>query len=131
MGLRGPGAARYYAMQGHELYDELVRGVGNPTPYELDVIRRRWKHRGAREEIMRTWNEPGRRPWAFWRFDVTKAERGDVAHLKTEAEKLIALGKCSEEEQAAIIDLNVVEEQQKELADEPATDPEPAAPLPD
>jgi hypothetical protein len=38
-----------------ELYRELVDGVDKPTPYELDVIRRRWKQRGARDAIMRDW----------------------------------------------------------------------------
>ena len=114
MGSRGPGAARYYAMPGHELYDELVYGVEDPTPYELDVIRRRWKQRGAREAIMRDWSEPGCRPWAFWAFDVSKKDLADVEHLSTEAEKIVALGLAEEEEQAAIIDLSIVEKQRDE-----------------
>jgi hypothetical protein len=97
MGSRGPGAAKYYVMPGHKLYDELVHGVEDPTPYELDVIRRRWKQRGAPEAIMRDWSEPGRRPWAFWRFDVSKKDLADVEQLSAEAEKIVALGLAEEE----------------------------------
>jgi hypothetical protein len=51
---------------------------------------------------------------AIGAFDVSKKDLADVDHLGTEAEKIVALGLAEEEEQAAIIDLNIVEKQRDE-----------------
>ncbi len=117
MGQRGIGSTPGYLRPGHPDFEELVIGPQIESPYKIDVMRRRWRD-GAREAIAANYREPGRRAWAWWRWECPRRDLVWALGQRSEAEALIALGYADREEREAIAELGIIEEQLE-------NDPEP------
>ena len=108
-------------------YWELLWGPADwrPDGSTVEELRDDWEN-GGRQEVMRHNRDPGKRPWAFWEFDVTEFQKRRAdKHFDTletdvtQAEWILFLGLADEAEKRAIEEENVIEEQrEKQLIEE-------------
>jgi hypothetical protein len=73
MGQRGKLAPLRHTMPGCAEYQELIDGPVPESRYKIDVMRRRWKN-GGREAVEEHYHEPGKRAWAWWRWEVPRRD---------------------------------------------------------
>jgi hypothetical protein len=88
----------------------LVTGAADDDPNapSLATLERAWKEEGARAAILDpgcTFQRVGWRPWAWWRFELSAAQKaaGEASGLETQAELLMHLGLCQRNERRAIL----------------------------
>lgn len=113
MGARGPGAQRHYTLYCAPEFRELVYGPDDESPNHVRLMRYRWQNGGesaAREHF----REPGRRPWARWKFSCPLRERRKALTFPTEAEAILALGFADQQEREDIFSRGIIERQTSE-----------------
>jgi hypothetical protein len=113
MGARGPGAERHYTLYCSAEFRELVFGPIDESPNHVRLMRYRWQA-GGESAAREHYREPGRRPWAWWRFTCPLRERRQALKFPTEAQALIALGFADAQERAAIRSRRIIERQTRE-----------------
>jgi hypothetical protein len=128
MGARGPGAPQHWLDSRFPDFWELVDGPEDEEDAgRIEVLRHRWKAGGERA-VMSSWDEPGSRPWAWWRFSCPVKQRHRAESYRCDAEALLELNLCSPEERQAIIERSIVKKQLAELASEHGEEPGPLPP---
>ena len=113
MGARGPGAERHYTLYCAPEFHELVFGPTDESPNHVRLLRYRWQN-GGQSAARAHFREPGRRPWAWWRFTCPLRERRKALNFPTEAEAILALGLADEAERQAIAAGDIIERQTSE-----------------
>ena len=82
MGLRGPGAYRYWTNPCSSDFRELVFGPVDESPNHIRLLRNRW-HDGGENAVHQHYWEAGRRAWAWWRFSCPLRERRMALKFRT------------------------------------------------
>jgi len=60
------------------------------TKIHIDVMRRRWIN-GGEKAVMDWWDNPGERPWAWWRFSLPVHKRRKADSYETGLEALLEM----------------------------------------
>jgi hypothetical protein len=114
MGERGPGAYKIWLNHCSSEYADMIDGPASRTNEKIKEVRRHWRD-GGRELIMRGWDMPGARPFAFWYADVAASDRRRAERIcGTEAEMLLFLNLADEKERQAIAAGNIIEKQRRQ-----------------
>jgi hypothetical protein len=124
MGKRGKFGSRTWLNPASAAYQEMILG---PEPWDKTKfrrIRRHWRS-GGRELVMRDWDFPGSRPFAFWLCEVGTADvRRAEAACRTEAECVLFLGLADARESRRIKAEGVIEQELKIIAEDRKLHPE-------